>query len=97
MFQDISGRSECRQDVDEPEHLGFENRITHRPFHQASMKILTSKKAPSSTVAVDEVKNLPAQLLNLQLNRPRGAHEAEYRSTGVQELQNTKEATFKSF
>ena len=70
VLQNVVRRGQCRQDIDESKHLGFEHRIPHRPFHQTPVEIFASEKACSSAVVVYEVKNLPAQLLNFQLNRP---------------------------
>ena len=44
VLQNVAGRCQGRQDIDEPEHLCLEHRVLHCPFHQASVEILAPEE-----------------------------------------------------
>ena len=78
---DVARRGQCWQNIDKSEHLCLEDRISHRPFHQASIEIFASEGVVGALVLVNEGKDLPAQFFDFQLNRPNITHGVRLKLT----------------
>jgi hypothetical protein len=92
----VPRRSQRWQNIDESEHLRLEDRVSHRPFHQASIEIFASEEAGSALVFVDEGEDFPAQLLDFQLNRPNITHEVRLKLTKATLLAKQKIDKFRN-
>src|SRR5207237_9024334 len=75
VLDDLVGRTQRRQDIDESEHLSLEHRVSHRPFHQTPVEIPLPKETGSAIIRIDQIKNLPANSLYFGLNCRDIAHE----------------------
>ena len=67
MLDDIAGAAERREHVHEAEHLHFERLVAHRESHHALIKAGLAENRFG--IAVDQIENAPAPLLNLFLQR----------------------------
>src|SRR4029077_3962949 len=92
---DVARRGQCWQDIDKSEHLCLEHRISHRPFHQASIEIFASEGVGSALVLVTEGKDLPAQLFDFHFDRPNITHGVRPKPTKATLLAKQKIANFR--
>ena len=70
MLDDVARTPERRQHIDKAKHLDFKTLIAHRERHQPLVKTGLAEKR--FRMAVDQLKNARAALLDFSLERPHG-------------------------